>query len=72
MQQTIALQNGRKKNVPNEGQEPQYYIEQHHEPIVSEKIWDEVQTILEQRAEAIKQKRAAPPPDINKNKNDTF
>lgn len=71
-QQTIALQNGRKKNVPNEGQEPQYYIEQHHEPIVSKKIWDEVQTILEQRAEAIKQKRASPPPDINRNKNDTF
>lgn len=71
-QQTVAMQNGRKKNVPNEGQEPQYYIEQHHEPIVSKKKWDEVQTILEQRAEAIKQKRAAPPPDINENKNETF
>lgn len=35
--QTVALQNGQKKNVPNEGQEPKYYIEEHHEPIISKK-----------------------------------
>ena len=71
-QQTVALQNGRKKNVPNEGQEPQYYIEEHHEPIIPKKKWEEVQKILDERAEAIKRKRSAPLPEINENKNETF
>ncbi|WP_079525504.1 recombinase family protein [Solibacillus isronensis] len=71
-QQTIAVQNGRKKNIPNEGQEPQYYIEAHHEPIIPKKKWDEVQKILDERAEEVKKKRSAPLPEINENKNETF
>ncbi|WP_138420462.1 recombinase family protein [Aquibacillus sediminis] len=71
-QQTIALQNGRKKNVPNEGQEHQYYIEEHHEPIIPQKKWDEVQKILDERAQEVKKKRSAPLPEINENKNETF
>ncbi len=71
-QQTVALQNGQKRNVLNEGQEPQYYIEDHHEPIVSKKKWEEVQNILDERAEVIKQKRSAPLPEINEDKNEAF
>ena len=71
-QQTVAVQNGQKKNIRNEGQEPQYYIEQHHEPIISKKVWEEVQAILEERSETIKQKRSAPLPDINEYKNEAL
>ncbi|UTW68460.1 recombinase family protein [Anaerobacillus sp. HL2] len=62
----------KKKNIRNEGQEPQYYIEQHHEPIISKKVWEEVQAILEERSETIKQKRSAPLPDINEYKNEAL
>ena len=71
-QQTVALQNGQKRNVLNEGQEPQYYIEEHHEQIIPKKKWEEVQKILDERAEAVKQKRSAPLPEINEDKNEAF
>lgn len=71
-QQYIAVQSGQKKNIRNEGQEPQYYIDRHHEPIVSSKVWEEVQHILEERAEAIKEKRSSPMADIGEYKNEAL
>ena len=40
----------RKKNIPNEGQEPQYYVEDHHRSYQKKK-WEEVQKILDEPAE---------------------
>ena len=45
---TVVLDYLTKKNVRNQGQVEQYYLEQHHDPIVAPEIFDTVQDYLKQ------------------------
>ncbi|MGF7186608.1 DNA invertase Pin-like site-specific DNA recombinase [Desulfitispora alkaliphila] len=57
------------KIAPNNGELPQYFIEQHHEPIISSSDWEEVQVILKERTETFaKKERNKYPKDQYKNK----
>lgn len=38
-----------KRRLENMGEEEQYYLKNHHEPIVSEEIWDKAKEIREER-----------------------
>lgn len=38
-----------KRRLENMGEEEQYYLKKHHEPIVSEEIWDKAKEIREER-----------------------
>ena len=40
-----------KKRVKNQGEQDRYYVENHHEPIISRELFDEVQEIRKKRAE---------------------
>ena len=40
-----------KKMVPNEGELPQYYVENHHEGIIDREVWDIVQMEVKRRKE---------------------
>lgn len=70
-QQYMNESGGERKTVRNEGQEPQYYIESHHEPIIDSETWEEVQLILERRQREYAE-RNAPVEDIGKKRNSTF
>ena len=45
---TVVLDYLTKKSVRNQGQVEQYYLEQHHDPIVAPEIFDTVQDYLKQ------------------------
>jgi len=45
---TVVLDYLTKKSVRNRGQVEQYYLEQHHDPIVAPEIFDTVQDYLKQ------------------------
>lgn len=38
-----------KQTKPNEGEAPQYYVSDHHEPIIAPEVWDQVQVELATR-----------------------
>ncbi len=48
-QKHVTIDTLQSKVVRNQGEEPQYYIENHHEAIIKPKDWDRVQDILEER-----------------------
>ena len=49
-----------KRKIKNDGQLPQYLVENHHEPIIDHKIWDDVQAEIKCRAEAHRRTNPAP------------
>ncbi|MFZ3578063.1 recombinase family protein [Virgibacillus sp. DJP39] len=48
-QKHVTVDTLQSKVIRNQGEEPQYYIENHHEAIIKPKDWDRVQDILEER-----------------------
>ncbi|WP_161974843.1 recombinase family protein [Bacillus timonensis] len=48
-QKNVTVDTLQSKVVRNQGEEPQYYIENHHEAIIKPKDWERVQDILEER-----------------------
>ena len=58
LQKTITVDVLNKTRIPNDGREVQYYIEDHHEPIVSRAVFSRVQDELKRRAELKKAKRS--------------
>ena len=50
MQKRITVDFLTHKRVPNRGEQPQYFIENHHPAIVSRDVWTAVQKELERRA----------------------
>jgi len=58
LQKTITVDVLNKTRIPNDGREVQYYIEDHHEPIVSKDVFSRVQEELQRRAEMKKEKRS--------------
>lgn len=52
MQKTVCIDIFTHKSVPNRGLEPQYRIEQYHEPIIEKSIWEEVQLLLQNRRDS--------------------
>lgn len=50
MEKTFTLDPISKRRLSNFGEEEQYYIRDHHEPIVSREIWDEAEGIRNKRA----------------------
>ena len=48
---TFTLDPINKRRLANMGEEDQYYIKDHHEPIVSREVWDAAQRIREKRTE---------------------
>jgi site-specific DNA recombinase len=48
-QKHVTIDTLQSKVIRNQGEEPQYYIENHHEAIIKPRDWDQVQDILEER-----------------------
>lgn len=48
-QKFVTVDTLQSKVIRNQGEEPQYYIENHHEAIIKPEDWDRVQDILEER-----------------------
>lgn len=48
-QKTVTIDFFTHKSVKNDGREPQYFIEDHHEPIIDKKTWLIAQKIREER-----------------------
>ena len=48
-QKNVTVDTLQSKVIRNQGEEPQYYVENHHEAIIKPKDWDRVQVILEER-----------------------
>lgn len=48
-QKNVTVDTLQSKVIRNQGEKPQYYIENHHEAIIKPKDWDRVQEILEVR-----------------------
>lgn len=53
---TVTIDPIEKKRVKNSGQGDQYYFEKHHEPIVSEEIWEKANQIYRIRVEEAKKR----------------
>ena len=53
------------KIVPNNGELPQYLIENHHEGIISSSDWERVQSIIKERYDAFKNRNRMKFPDRN-------
>lgn len=53
---TVTVDPIEKRRIKNEGQEDQYYFENHHEPIVSREIWERANQIYKIKSEAAKSK----------------
>ncbi len=58
LQKTITVDVLNKTRIPNDGREVQYYIEDHHEPIISRAVFSRVQEEIQRRAEMKKMKRS--------------
>lgn len=58
LQKTITVDVLNKTRIANDGREVQYYIEEHHEPIVSRTVFSRVQEEMKRRSEMRKNKRA--------------
>lgn len=58
LQKTVTVDTLNKTRIANDGREVQYYIEEHHEPIVSKVVFSRVQEELQRRADMKKQKRS--------------
>lgn len=58
LQKTITVDVLNKIRIANDGREVQYYIEEHHEPIVSRAVFSRVQEEIKRRAEMRKKNRA--------------
>ena len=58
LQKTITVDVLNKTRIVNDGREVQYYIEEHHEPIVSRAVFSRVQEELQCRAELRKHNRS--------------
>jgi uncharacterized protein (UPF0335 family) len=50
MQKTITKDFLTHTSVPNKGEAPRYYLENHHEPIIDRITWDKVQAIIRNSA----------------------
>lgn len=48
-QQYLAVNTAEKQLIRNKGEAPQYYIEEHHEAIITPKEWEDVQEIINER-----------------------
>ena len=57
LQKTVTIDTLNKTRVANDGREVQYYIEDHHEAIVSRAVFSRVQEEIKRRADMKKQKR---------------
>ena len=57
LQKTVTIDTLNKTRVANDGREVQYYIEDHHEAIVSRVVFSRVQEEIKRRADMKKQKR---------------
>ena len=58
LQKTITVDVLNKTRIANDGREVQYYIEEHHEPIVSRNVFSRVQEEMKRRSEMRKNRRA--------------
>lgn len=67
-QQYVTINTAEKQVVRNQGEEPQYYIEHHHEAIIDPEVWEEVQAIIEERERAFA-KRKSPIEDQQEKRN---
>ena len=50
MQKTITIDYLSHASKVNEGEAEQYYIQDHHDPIVSREIWDKAQELLKKQS----------------------
>ncbi|MED1601769.1 recombinase family protein [Alkalihalophilus marmarensis] len=66
-QQYVTVNTADKRPIINQGEAPQYYIEEHHEAIIDPKEWEEVQAILDERARVAMEK-SAPHKDVGEHK----
>ncbi|WP_170270144.1 recombinase family protein [Heliorestis acidaminivorans] len=64
-QRTFTADSIEAKIVPNNGEFPQYFIEDHHEAIVSSSDWEKVQSILEERSAKFKNRNRKKYPKEN-------
>lgn len=48
-QKTVTIDFFTHKSVKNDGRETQYYVQDHHEPIIERKVWLAVQKLLKER-----------------------
>ena len=55
LQKTVTVDILSKKRIKNDGREPQYYIEDNHEAIVSREVFDMVQAERKRRWELVRQ-----------------
>ena len=46
MQKTVTVDIFTHKSVKNDGRADQFFLPDHHEPIVSKELWEEVQQII--------------------------
>lgn len=57
LQKTVTIDTLNKTRIANDGREVQYYIEEHHEPIISRAVFSRVQDELQRRSDMKKQRR---------------